>query len=154
MRTVAERETVEIRRLGSDEVDVVARFLGLARLHQGDGYYLVAWRGGEPVGHLHLAMTAPPELQDVSVRPEHRRRGVATALTAAAELEVGRLGFAAVRLCVSTDNSAAQALYRARGYGDVGLPPRRVQGTVHLRTGPVEVDDTLLTWEKALPGHG
>jgi hypothetical protein len=25
-----------------------------------------------------------------------------------------------------------------------------VQGTVMLRTGPLEVDDTLLTWEKRL----
>ncbi len=41
---------------------------------------------------------------------------------------------------------AAQALYRARGYADAGIPPRRVVGTIELRTGPIEVDDTLLTW--------
>jgi hypothetical protein len=27
-----------------------------------------------------------------------------------------------------------------------------VQGTVMIRTGPLEVDDTLLTWDKRLSG--
>ena len=43
-----------------------------------------------------------------------------------------------------------QALYRRCGYIDTGIPPRRVRGTIMLRTGPLEVDDTLLTWEKRL----
>ena len=123
---------------------------GLSRLHQGDGFYLVAWRGEEPLGHAHLALTDPPELQDVSVRPEHRRRGVASALTAAAERAAGERGFDLLRLEVSAGDEAAQALYRGLGYADAGFPPRRVQGTVMLRTGPLEVDDTLLTWEKRL----
>jgi hypothetical protein len=25
-------------------------------------------------------------------------------------------------------------------------------GTIRIRTGPIEVDDTLLTWEKSLEG--
>ncbi len=33
---------------------------------------------------------------------------------------------------------------------DVGIPPRRVQGTIQIRTGPIDVDDTLLTLEKSL----
>ena len=49
---------------------------------------------------------------------------------------------------VSIDNEPAQALYRALGYVDAGVPPKRVQGTIQLRSGPLEVDDTLLTWEK------
>ena len=31
-----------------------------------------------------------------------------------------------------------------------GLPPKRVEGTIEIRTGPIEVDDTLLTREKRL----
>jgi len=42
------------------------------------------------------------------------------------------------------------AAYRALGYRDRGLPPKRVTGTVQIRTGPIEVNDTLLTWEKAV----
>jgi hypothetical protein len=33
---------------------------------------------------------------------------------------------------------------------DTGFPPKRIVGTVVIRTGPIEVDDTLLTWEKQL----
>jgi ribosomal protein S18 acetylase RimI-like enzyme len=128
----------------------VAAVLGLARFHQGDGFYLVAWEQDEPLGHAHLALTDPPELQDVSVRPAYRRRGVASALTSAAEREAQIHGFDCLRLGVSTDNEGAQALYRRSGYLDVGVPPKRVLGTILIRTGPIEVDDTILTWEKRL----
>lgn len=36
-----------IRPLALEEVERVADVLGLARLHQGDGFYLVAWDGDE-----------------------------------------------------------------------------------------------------------
>jgi ribosomal protein S18 acetylase RimI-like enzyme len=51
---------------------------------------------------------------------------------------------------VSVDNEQAQALYRRAGYRDAGLLPQRVQGTIRIRTGLIDVDDTLLTWEKQL----
>lgn len=137
-----------------DPVDterVLAAGLGLARLPRGDGsFYLVAWEGDEPIGHAHLALSDPPELQDVSVLPAHRRRGVATALTRAAEDEARARGHAVLTLTVGIANEAAQALYRSLGYGASGLPPKRVRGTVQIRTGPLEVDDTLLTWERDL----
>jgi ribosomal protein S18 acetylase RimI-like enzyme len=140
--------SVDIRPLGDDEIERVAAVLGLSRLHQGDGFYLVAWQGDEPLGHAHIALSDPPELQDVSVRPEYRRQGIATALTSAAEREVAARGCAALRLEVSAAEEGPQTLYRGLGYADAGLPPRRVLGTVMIRTGPIEVDDTLLTWEK------
>ena len=141
---------VQIRQLSPEEIDRVAGVLGLARLDQGDGFYLVAWDGDEPLGHAHLALTDPPELQDVEVRPEHRRRGVASALTTAAEEAALARGFDVLRLHVSLDNAPAQAVYRRLGYGDTGIPPLRVQGTIQLRNGRLEVDDTLLTWEKVI----
>jgi ribosomal-protein-alanine N-acetyltransferase len=122
----------------------------LARLYQGNGFYLVAWENEEPLGHAYLALSDPTELQDVQVRPEQRRHGVASALTGEAEERARSLGFDRLRLEVSEGNAAAQALYRSRGYADIGAPPRRVQGTIMIRTGPIEVDDTLLTWEKRL----
>jgi ribosomal protein S18 acetylase RimI-like enzyme len=139
-----------IRPLVAQEVERVAAVLGLARLDQGDGFYLVAWEDEEPLGHAYLALTDPPELGDVSVRPEHRRRGVASALTAVAEQECRERGFDRLRLTVGIGNEPAQALYRSCGYVDSGLPPKRVQGTIMIRTGPLEVDDTLLCWEKRL----
>lgn len=139
-----------IQPLAPEEVGRVAAVLGLARLNQRNGFYLVAWERDEPLGHAHLALTDPPELQDVSVRKEYRRRGVASALTAAAEQEACARGFDRLRLTVSVENEPARALYRNLGYFDTGVPPKRVRGTVLIRTGPLEVDDTLLTWEKRL----
>jgi GNAT superfamily N-acetyltransferase len=134
-----------------DTERVLAAGLGLARLPRDDGsFYLVAWEGDEPVGHAHLALSDPPELQDVSVLSAYRRRGVATVLTRAAEQEALARGHAVLTLTVGIANEGAQALYRALGYRDAGRPPLRVQGTVQIRTGPIEVDDTLLTWERDL----
>jgi ribosomal protein S18 acetylase RimI-like enzyme len=141
-----------IRPLAPEEIECVATVLGLARLNQGGGHYLVAWDGDdEPLGHAYLAPGDPPELQDVSVREQYRRRGIASALTAAAEREASRRGFDRIRLTVGIANDAAQALYCGLGYRETDVPPKRVQGTVVIRTGPTEVDDTLLTWEKRLP---
>jgi ribosomal protein S18 acetylase RimI-like enzyme len=136
--------------LGDDEIERVGAVLGLARLHQGNGYYLVAWENNEPLGHAYLALTDPPELQDVQVRPEYRRRGVASTITSVAEDNALSLGFDRLRLEVGAQNTAAQALYRRRGFADIGAPPRRVQGTIVIRTGTIEVDDMLSTWEKSL----
>jgi ribosomal protein S18 acetylase RimI-like enzyme len=143
----------QIRELAPTEVECVGEVLGLARLGQGDGFYLVLWEDDEPLGHAHLALTDPPELQDVDVRPEHRRRGVASALAGAAEREAGARGLSRLRLAVSVGNEAAQTLYRGLGYREAGVPPRRVHGTIRIRTGTLEVDDTLLTWEKSLVGQ-
>jgi ribosomal protein S18 acetylase RimI-like enzyme len=140
----------EIRVLAPEEIERVGAVLGLARLDQGGGFYLVAWGCDEPAGHAHLALGDPPELQDVEVRADYRRRGVASSLTAAVEAEARARGLERLRVTVSVDNQPAQALYRKLGYLDSGVPPRRVQGTIQIRTGPLEVDDTLLTWEKAL----
>jgi hypothetical protein len=66
--------------------------------------------------------------------------------------EVERVGavLGVARLTVGIPNEPAQALYRGCGYVDSGLPPKRVQGTIVIRTGPLEVHDTPLTWEKRL----
>ena len=139
-----------MRPLRPEEVDEVTEVLGLARLHQGDGSYLVAWAGAEPVGHVHLTITDPPQLQDLEVRASHRRLGVATALIAAAEDEARARGFDEICLEVSVGDELVQALYRNRGYRDAGAPIRRVEGRIMLRTGPIDVDDELLLLSKRL----
>jgi hypothetical protein len=50
----------EIRPLKDGEADVVGAVLGLACLHSGNGLYMVARDGSEPVGHAHLALTDSP----------------------------------------------------------------------------------------------
>jgi hypothetical protein len=85
--------------------------------------------------------------------PSTRCRVIARVLASGAERNAVACGFDRLRLEVSRDDSAAHALYRACGYGDAGVPPRRVRGMIVIRTGTIDVDDTLLTWEKALdPG--
>jgi GNAT superfamily N-acetyltransferase len=141
----------DVRVLADDDVDTVAASLPLSRLGTPTGEYLVAWDENEPVGHAHVEWgLAPPELQDVFVLVSHRRRGVATALTAAAEGRVLARGGSVLSLTVGVGNEAAQALYRGLGYARTAAPPRHVRGTVQLRTGPIEVDDVLLQFAKRL----
>lgn len=142
---------MDVRVLELTEVERVGRSLGLARLYQGDGFYLIAWQGDEPLGHLHLALRDPPELQDVQVAIDHRRRGVASTLIAEAEREASTRGFSALRVGFGIDDEPPRALYRKCGYVDVGLEPIHVKGIIEIRTGPIDVDDIIITWEKSLP---
>ena len=110
--------------------------------------YLVAWDGDDPVGHAHIAWVHTklgiPEIQDVFVREDRRRHGVATALTRAAETLAATRGHPRVSLSHGIANDAARLLYEGLGYRNAGLEPERVQGTLVLRGRPVEVDDTLI----------
>jgi ribosomal protein S18 acetylase RimI-like enzyme len=106
---------VIVRGLADHEVAGVSEVLGLARLDQGDGRYLIAWLGAARVGHVHVTDDNPPEMQDLAVRPEYERRGVATALIAAAERETRRRHAVKMRLEVSVANTAARRLYQKSG---------------------------------------
>ena len=116
--------------------------------------FLIAWDEGRPVGHAHLAWVGTklgePEIQDVYVAEDARRRGVARALTHAAETEALARGHDRLSLSVGTGNFAAQALYDRLGFEDAGLEPERVHGTIILRGEPFEVDDTLVYLVKRL----
>ena len=141
---------IDVRALDAAEVQLVGDALGLSRLHQGNGFYLVAWEGDEPAGHLHLALIDPPELQDVQVAASHRRRGVATKLIQVAESEARARGYNRMRVSVGDGNEPAQSLYRSCEYVDVGLKPKHVKGPIRTRAGTIEVDEILITWQKAL----
>jgi GNAT superfamily N-acetyltransferase len=118
--------------------------------------YLVAWDGSEPVGHAHVAWAETtlgvPEIGDVFVPVELRGRGIGTELSEAAEEMARTRGHRQISISASIANEGALRLYRRLGYGDAGLPPKRVQGTIMVRTGPVEVDDTLLYLIKDITG--
>ena len=145
---------MEIRALLPSEIELVDEQLPLSRLgkHQ---TYLIAWDGEEPVGHAHVAWEGThvgvPEIQDVYVLPERRRRGVAKRLTGAAEDEARARGFERISLSVSAEkNDAARRLYDSLGYVDAGLEPVRALGTIMLRGEPFDVDDTLFYMSKNL----
>ena len=148
---------IHVRPLTEDEVDVVDETLPLNRLDQWrleGSTFLIAWGDDRPVGHAHLAWDGTklgvPELQDVYVSENARRRGVATALTHAAEAEARARGHDRLSLSVGTGNFAAQTLYDRLGFANAGLEPERVHGTIMLRGEPFEVDDTLVYLVKRL----
>jgi GNAT superfamily N-acetyltransferase len=149
---------IVVRELTANEVEYVDRHLPLSRLDQHveqGSTYLIAWENDEPVGHAHLAWNGTqlgiPEVQDVYVLPEQRRRGIGTLLTRAAEDEARRRGWNAISLSVSeAGNPEARRLYESLGFGDAGIGPVRVSGTIVLRGLPLEVDDTLLYLKKPL----
>jgi GNAT superfamily N-acetyltransferase len=143
--------TIEVAALSDAQVEQVCNVLPLERLAQGDGGYLDAWLDGAPVVHVYVARTTPPELQDVFVLEPHRRKGIASTLLEAAEADCCRASCTEVCVSVSVEGVVAKTLYESRGYRDTGIAPRRVLGTVQLRSGPFAVDDTLLTLVKPLP---
>jgi GNAT superfamily N-acetyltransferase len=119
--------------------------------------YLVAWDGSEPVGHAHVAWEETtlgvPEIGDVFVPAALRGRGIGTELSEAAEQMDRTRGHRQVSISASIANEGALRLYRRLGYRDAGLPPKRVKGTIMVRTGPMEVDDTLLYLIKDIAGR-
>jgi GNAT superfamily N-acetyltransferase len=149
---------VTVRELKPSEVESVGRHLPLNRLPRDveeHSTYLVAWEDAVPVGHAHIAWSGThlglPEIQDVFVLPELRRRGIASQLTHAAEDEARARGWDRISLSVSRDaNPAASRLYATLGYADAGAEPVRVLGQVMLRSGPLDVDDTLVYLVKEL----
>jgi GNAT superfamily N-acetyltransferase len=108
----------------------------------------VAWEGGDPIGHAHVAWEKTtlgvPEIGDVFVPAELRRGGIGTELSKAAERMALARGHRQISISASIANEGALRLYRRLGYRDAGLPPKRVRGTIVVRGGPMEVDDTLL----------
>jgi GNAT superfamily N-acetyltransferase len=143
--------------LDSAQIAVVDRHLPLNRLDQrGDeSSYLVAWEDHRPVAHARIAWSgthlAVPEIQDVFVAADCRRKGIATALAEAAEAEAKARGWEAISLSVSQDkNPAARSLYTRLGYIAANAAPVRVAGLITLRGRSIEVDDTLIYMTKAL----
>jgi GNAT superfamily N-acetyltransferase len=138
---------IDVRELTGADVERVGDRLPLARVG-GHQTYLVAWDGDDPVGHAHIAWTRTqlgvPEIQDVFVREDRWRRGVGMAVMLAAERSVAAAGHARVSLSYGIANDAARSFYAKLGYRDAGIDPQRVQGTIMVRSGPLEVDDTLI----------
>ena len=144
-----------VSELSADQVELVDRYLPLSRLSDQGSTYLIAWEDDRPIGHAHIAWSGThlglPEIQDVFVLPEQRRRGIASRLTEAAEAEARRRGSDRISLSVSQEqNQAAKLLYEKLGYVDAGVEPVRMLGQIMIRGRPLEVDDTLLYLVKEL----
>jgi GNAT superfamily N-acetyltransferase len=100
-RYFAEQEAGE-RRVWVAEVD--GRFAG---------YVTLSWRPVYPP----FRDEGIPEIQDLNVLPDHRRRGIGAALLDAAESAAGERGpMVGIAVGLGGDYGAAQRLYVRRGY--------------------------------------
>jgi ribosomal protein S18 acetylase RimI-like enzyme len=133
---------------------VIGERLPLARLGGPQTYY-IAWDGDEPVAQACVAWerttVGVPEVQDVFVVEERRRQGSGEAVMLAVEAAVAARGHRLVSLSHGIANTAARDFYEKLGYRKTGIAPQRVQGTIATRSGPLEVDDTLIYLVKDLP---
>jgi ribosomal-protein-alanine acetyltransferase len=92
-------------------------------LTRGNAATLVESEGGALRGYAMLLFnrtTSLARLYSFAVAPEHRGRGIAKALLAAAERAALEHGCAYLRLEVRKDNKEAQSLYRKAGFREFG----------------------------------
>lgn len=135
---------IEIRPAEASEIDrFEAEFSpnSLSRYHhrrfamqqRGEGVYLIAWHGTEPVGHVLVRWDGPsddfsgrypqgtPCLEAGAVKPALQRRGIGTRMIREAERHARTKGYRRIGLAVgSTDNPLARRLYERLGYCDWG----------------------------------
>jgi GNAT superfamily N-acetyltransferase len=99
---------------------------GVAR---GERLLFAAWCDGVIVGTAQVALVAKEnqphraEVEKVLVHPDARRRGIARRLLAAAEAGAAAAGRTLLTLDTGPPGGAAEALYRAAGWRDVGTIP-------------------------------
>jgi ribosomal protein S18 acetylase RimI-like enzyme len=84
------------------------------------------------------------------VREDKRGRRIGEELMRAIERTIAERGYGRVSISYGIANTAAKGLYEKLGYRDAGIAPQRVQGTIMVRSGPLEVDDTLVYLVKDL----
>jgi GNAT superfamily N-acetyltransferase len=145
---------IDIRELKDGDADEIGERLPLARLGGRQTYY-VAWDGDEPVAQACVAWERTtlgvPEVQDVFVVEQRRGQGTGQAVMLAVESAIAARGHRLVSLSYGIANTAARDFYEKLGYRSAGIAPQRVHGTIEIRSGPLEVDDTLIYLVKDLP---
>jgi GNAT superfamily N-acetyltransferase len=136
-------EKVEIARATEAELDTLLQLLGeqfddhdieitppllrqaMAQVFHSDhwGLFLVARKGGEPIGVAAVAFSWTLEhagktawLDELYVRPEHRGRGVGTALIERVIEEAQAQGCRAIDLEVEQAHRRAERLYARHGF--------------------------------------
>jgi ribosomal-protein-alanine N-acetyltransferase len=95
-----------------------------AELDKPGSLFLVAEDGGELLGYAGLnAVLDEGYICNVAVRPDSRRRGVASALLTELLKRCGEQGLSFVSLEVRRSNEAAVSLYAGFGFVSVGVRP-------------------------------
>jgi ribosomal protein S18 acetylase RimI-like enzyme len=107
-----------------DGEELARRFVRLTLRHS------PPWRVPALFSHLRATAAVAPEppsgmlyVDALATAPEHRRRGIATALLADAEGAARRAGLQGVALDTGIENRPARALYERYGFTQRGLRP-------------------------------
>lgn len=136
--------------------DVYQRRLALQQA--GNGLFLAAWYGSEPVGSLlarwegvtdrFLAERLPstPHLEALGVREDLRSRGVGTQLLASAEAAARARGCTRIGLAVGIENLRARALYARLGYRESDLGEFRTEWEVQDEHGQRHTEGETCTY--------
>jgi ribosomal protein S18 acetylase RimI-like enzyme len=119
-----------------------------AMQQNGEGIYLIAWHGDEPVGHFLLRWDGPsddptghyphrtPCLEAGATKPALQRRGVGTRMILEGERIAREKGYRRIGLAVgSTDNPLARRLYERLGYRDWGQGEFRISWDYETKDG-------------------
>lgn len=114
-------------RMRADADGAVRELLGQIHRDAHSAIFVVDDAGDLPGMCIVRIDSAPPimvedergEITDLGVRPEARRRGLATALVDAALAWVRECGVERVEVHVAKANAEGQAFWRARGFGDL-----------------------------------
>jgi ribosomal protein S18 acetylase RimI-like enzyme len=145
--STAAAEVVSLAELDGREVGAIAMFPVIEALPRARVFLRLTLRSIPPwrwPAALWLyragARAAPPPpdatlyVDALAVERSARRRGVASALLAHAEIEARRRGLPAIALDTALDNRAARALYLGAGYEEVAYraPGRGLPGFVAL----------------------
>ncbi len=99
----------------------------LGAMQAPDARVLVAEADGVVGGFVTVGLRAwnrLAQLDGLAVAPARRRRGLASALLAAAEVLARDAGMRGIRVDTPVDNAPARALYLARGYAPGDRMPR------------------------------
>lgn len=106
------------------------------------GYLTVVWKSG----YSSFAEKGIPEISDLNVLPEFRRRGIASALMDSAEALIAeRSDVAGIGVGMTPDYGAAQKMYPLRGYVPDGRGLTHNGDPIRYRQ-PIVVDDALVLW--------
>lgn len=109
----------------------------LDQVRGGNRYYVVARRGREVVGYAGLWFAAgDAHVTNVAVRPDRRRRGVASRLLLTLAEEAVRRGCTAWTLEVRASSVGAQELYRRFGFVPAGVRTKYYENT----------EDAIVMW--------
>ncbi len=162
--------SLEVRRLRSDDLDVLRRRLPawhpdeyarrLRAQDRGELVQSVAWDGDMPIGRGHVLFPSHEEwsisalrdgcaeIRDVGVAASHRRRGVGRALIASLEEAARIAGLGRIGLAVDVDELPARALYTGLGYAQ-SHGPFVISTTLDTGGGPLAVAGVVVYLTKA-----